>query len=225
MMQNRSGRAIPTLAATLFLSVIAAGSQAQINFYPHASGSLQPAENVLMDTASGFNVFGHTNNTNVGIIFTSNENLISPAQGQARVEAADAVGYKQLCIEIIPGWGFTELELNANVFDKAGNGTIAFDVYVDGVANPFPFASFVNKNGANWFDFEALGTMQMTKVCFNSSVDILDTRQWRIGGVRPLGGDPPPPPNVPEGSSALLLGTGLLPFGAMLLTRRRANKS
>src|SRR6266540_6354814 len=114
MRQHRPLRAIQSLAAALFLSAIAAGSQAQITFHPHDPGALQPAENVLMDSALGFNVFGHTNTTNKAVTFTSDENILSPAQGQARVEAADEVGYKTLCIEIVPGFGFNQIEFNVN---------------------------------------------------------------------------------------------------------------
>ena len=194
MRVQRGMRAIQSLAIALLLTAMTAGAQAQVLFHDDPN-SLQPGENVLMDSYSGFNVFGHTNQTNTGVTFTSDENIIAPAQGQARVEAEDGVGYQTLCFELAPGFGFRELEVNVNVQDSAGNGNITWTVEgINDAGFPFVFNHTIDAHGENWFSFEAVGGATMTKVCFTSDVDVIDTRQWRVGGVGPLN-------NVPEGSS------------------------
>jgi hypothetical protein len=207
-------RAARALATALFLTALTVGAHAQITFNEHAPGALQPPENVLMDSASGFNVFGHTNQTNTGVIFTSDEDIIAPAQGQARVEATDD-GYKTLCIELAPGFGFRAIEFDVNVFDRAGDGTIQIEVFGIGAGVPVVFNSTVDANGSNWFSLQAGAASMMTKICITTNVDIQDTRQWRLGGIGEL-------QVVPEGSSLALLGTGLLPLIGFAIRRRRS---
>jgi hypothetical protein len=213
MRLHRGMRAIPSLAAALFLTVMSVGAQAQIVFHPDQS--LHPGENVLMDSSSGFNVFGHTNQTNVGITFTSDENIIAPAQGQARVEAADAVGYKTVCLEITPGFAFKQLEFNVNAVD---DGNITIEVFGIGPGVPVSESFTLDGAGENFFGVEALAGTAMTKVCITTDVDVIDTRQWRIGGVGPVN-------NIPEGSSLALLGTGLLPLASIVIKRRKAKSA
>lgn len=213
MTPRRGMRAILSLAGCVSLLAIAAGAQAQLNFFSHQQGVIQPDENVLMDSSSGMNVFGHTNNSNVSVIFTSNEDIIAPAQGQARVEAADGVGYKSLCFQLATGEAFTELEFNVNVAQGEPDGTITFQVFGSGAGVPSTFTSNLDANGSNFFDFQALGNTQITKVCFTTDVNVIDTRQWRVGGVGPL--------NVPESSSMALLATGLVPLFGLVMKRRK----
>jgi hypothetical protein len=209
-------RAIPSLAAALLLGVLSSNVQAQITFHEHDPGALQPPENVLMDSSSGFNVFGHTNGSNTGVIFTSDENINAPAQGQARVEADDGA-YRTLCIELAPGFGFKSLEVDVQLAGRT-DGNITFDVFGVGSSGlPMQFTSTVSANGSNWFSFETDPGVTMTKVCFTTDVDVADSRQWLLGGVGPL-------ENVPEGSSLALLGTGLLPIAGIVIKRRRAKK-
>ena len=215
MIDHRGLRAVLTLAAVLLLAVFGRGAQAQLTFHDHDPGALQPGENVLMDGQSGFNVFGHTNQTNTPVIFTSDEDIFAPAQGQARVEAVDGV-YRTLCFELAAGFGFKELEFNVNA-DSRTDGSITLEVFGVGTDLPFQTTTFLNANGENWFSFEAGPATTMTKVCITTNIDIKDTRQWRVGGVGPLG-------NVPEGSSFAMLGAGVLPVLGLVIKRRRTAK-
>ena len=216
MRLQRGMRAIPSLATALFLAALTAGAQAQITFHDNDPGAIQPGQNVLMDSNSGFNVFGHTNQTLTGVTFTSDEDIFPPAQGQARVEAVDG-GYTTLCFELTPGFGFRELEFDLHVAGRS-DGTIKLEVFGVGPGVPVEFNTTIDANGSNWFSFEALNGTTMTKVCLTTNVDVGDTRQWRVGGVGPLN-------NVPEGSSLALLGTGLLPLAGIAMKRRKANST
>lgn len=212
MIYRRGLRAVSTLAAVLTLAAFGSGAQAQITFHDNDPGAIQPNENVLMDSSSGFNVFGHTNQTNTPVTFTSDEDIFPPAQGQARVEAVDG-GYKSLCFELGNGFGFKELEFDAHVAGRQ-DGLISLEVFGVGTGVPITFNTTLDHNGSNWFSFEALGGTTMTKVCITTTVDLVDTRQWRVGGVGPLG-------NVPEGSSMAMLGVGILPVLGLVIKRRR----
>jgi hypothetical protein len=212
MMDHRGLRAVQTLAAVLFLAAFGRGAQAQLTFHDHEPGALQPGENVLMDSNSGFNVFGHTNQTNTPVTFTSDEDIFAPAQGQARVEAVDGA-YTTLCFELASGFGFKEIEFNVNAEGRT-DGSITLEVFGVGSDLPFQTTTFLNAQGENWFSFEAGPATTMTKVCITSTIPITDTRQWRVGGVGPLG-------NVPEGSSMAMLGVGIIPVLGLVIKRRR----
>jgi hypothetical protein len=213
-------RLLSALTAATFLTALSVGARADITFHDHLPGALQPAENVLIDSSSGFNVFGHTNTTNKNVTFTSDENLMEGAQGQANVSPVDG-GYKTLCIEIVPGWGFTEIEFNVNMgrISTGFMGNIQIDVYGVGSDLPATHFSTIDENGADWFSIETSNGTMMTKVCITTDQEMQDTRQWRVGGVALLPGD-----NVPEGSSIAMLGTGILPLAGFMMKRRRAKK-
>jgi hypothetical protein len=209
-------RAGVTLAAALFLSALTAGAQAGVTLFT-SPGGIQPDENVLMigQNADPTKVDAETNQTNSGILFTSDENIFPPASGQARVEAEDG-SYRTICIEIAPQLGFLELEFNVNVLRQSGNGQMLIEVFGAGDLSPAPFLVDLDENGENYFGLQATGGAMMTKVCLTieagDSTEIMDTRQWRIGGVGPL---------VPEASTFAMFGVGLVPFAAMLIKRRR----
>ena len=85
----------------------------------------QSDENVLLNTgASGNPVFGVTNTTGMSVEFLSNETLLAPSNGQARVEAQDgSLSYLDVST---PGNSFTSLILN---LDASGDGTVDFSAY------------------------------------------------------------------------------------------------
>ena len=206
-----------TLIVFCVLSGQTTFARAQITFYV-GPGALQPPENVLMDSSSGFNVYGHTNQSNEGVTFTSDENILSPSQGQARVEAADGKGYQFLAINLTdPKLGFKEIEFNLNVFKPAhgqANGTVFIDVYGLGMGVPVTSPGFaISSAGQNFFSIEAGANTWIQKVDFRTNKDVLDTRQIRMGGVGPT--------SVPEGPSIAMLGVGLIPVAAVMWKRLR----
>jgi hypothetical protein len=210
-------RTASVFAAALFLGLTASGANAQITLF-QSPGGIQPDENVLMDGQDPNDptkVNAHTNQTLAGILFTSDESIFPPAQGQARVEATDG-SYQTICIEIVPGMGFTELEFNVNVLNSAGDGTALIEVFGVGDVTPNTFNVDLDANGENYFGLQASPGTMMTKVCITTTdTQILDTRQWRVGGVGAL---------VPEASTFAMFGVGLLPIAGLMFKRRRMAK-
>src|SRR5687768_10210729 len=79
----------------------------------------QPDENVLLNTGlTGTQIFGTTNQTGLAVRFTGNENITAPANGQARIDAADDL-FTFLRIDV-PNGTFSSLIFNP---DATINGT------------------------------------------------------------------------------------------------------
>ncbi|GLC23802.1 PEP-CTERM sorting domain-containing protein [Roseisolibacter agri] len=181
-----------------------------------AGNNPQPDENVLLNTGlMGNPIFGTTNQTGFQVRFTSIENLIAPANGQARVEAADGT-LTNLTIDL-PGATFTSLILNV---DAALVGTINFVVTEDNgqqTAGTFGLGA----SGENFFTITAINGQRMSSVNLTTTVNMAitnvdDVSQVRIGGAAGGGGTGTV---VPEPSTYALLGTGIAGLG--LVARRR----
>src|SRR5262249_28338438 len=150
---------------------VSVGAKADISMVFGQQGHFATDENVNMDSASGMNVYAHTNQTLADVLFTSNENIIAPASGQARVEAADGVGYRELCMQFEPGMGAQTVEVNVNL-GKRLSGNATWTAY-DQLGNSFTFSpQAIDDNGNNWFDFSAINGEFITKVCMTSDVDV-----------------------------------------------------
>lgn len=180
-------------------------------------GSLQPAENVLVDDGTtGETVFGHTNVSNTGVSFlslTSGVNLQALADGQARVEAIGG-SLDALRFFLTSGDGFSEVEFDLH---KAARDTDTVDVTFFGSFGT-ETRTFDLGNGNNWFSARADNGDLITAVAFDSSGSgVGDIRQVRLGGF------PGSAPPVPEPATwALMLGGFALAGGAI---RRRSKAS
>jgi len=127
--------------------------------------------------------------------------------GQARVEAFVGAGYDNLLIRI-PGSTFTKVVMNLNTV-LGGSGSASF--LLDGIAYPDVFEL---GNGSNFFTIEGLDGTAFSTVQFLTTVDLLDTRQIRIGGVAPV------TTSVPEPSVWAMTLVGLAALGLRARTRR-----
>jgi hypothetical protein len=178
-------------------------------------------ENVLLNTgAIGNPLFGSTNQTSLSVQFLSNETLVAPSNGQARVEAQDgSLTYLDVSL---PGGTFMSLIFN---LDASANGTIDFSGFDSG-GNAFSFPNVALKgSGSNYFTFTTNGLPFVNVSLFTDiPVVLTDAEQFRIGGSSLNSSDELPPSSaaVPEPVSLLLVGSGLL--GGVARMRRRVGR-
>lgn len=167
-------------------------------------------ENVLLNTGlSGDPIFGTTNQTGLSVVFDSNELLLAPANGQARVEGADGT-LTQLSISLLTGT-FTSLILN---IDAATDGFVSFTAnQVSGPPLIAPFA--LGASGSNFFTITAINGQRLTNVMFTTNVNVTDVAQVRVGGAASA------PLIVPEPGSMLLLSAGFVGGGVRRWRQRR----
>lgn len=205
------------LSAALLLAIASAGA-ARADIIIATGNNPQPDENVLLNTGiTGNPIFGQTNQTGLSVRFASNENITAPANGQARIEAADGT-LTQLTIDI-PGATFTSLILN---IDAATAGSVSFTVTEDnGMTTQGTFA--LGAAGENFFTITAINGQRISSVFFTTTVAMVVTNVDDVAQIR-IGGAQQQQQPVPEPATMLLLGTGLAGFAANLRRRRRAAK-
>ena len=152
-------------------------------------------------------VEGIVNSAAISLVEFEGTEALHTNGGQARVEAFDGVGYDSLLIRI-PGSTFTKVVMNLNTV-LGGSGSASF--LLDGV--PFGGAFDIG-NGSNFFTIEGLDGTTFSTVQFLTTVDLLDTRQIRIGGVAPV------TTPVPEPSAWAMTLLGLAALGLRARARR-----
>src|SRR4029078_13243867 len=149
--------------------------------------------------------FGVTNTTGMSVEFLSNETLLAPSNGQARVEAQDgSLSYLDVST---PGISFTSLILN---LDASGDGTVDFSAYdTDGNLFTFPNVTLGGK-GSNFFTFTT-DSLAFSHIAFTTDAPrvLIDAEQFRIGSAG-LSTQEINPAAVPEPVTLLMVGSGLV---------------
>ena len=99
------------LAIVVAAVVLLGATEARANAILTIGNVPQVDENILLNTGDiGNPIFGTTNSTGLMVRFTGNEQLTAPANGQARIEAADDL-FTYLMVDL-PSGSFTSLIVN-----------------------------------------------------------------------------------------------------------------
>ena len=155
-------------------------------------------ENVLFTSdQTGATVFGFTNQSNTQTQFSSTtDTLVVTSKGQAKVTAMDgSVNDITLSVQ-----GHTFLDFILNPFKPAG----ANDLMITVVTNMGSFAfGYGDPTGNNFLTINTTNGQTISSVTIDSASGFQDLRQPRISGISGV-------TIVPEPSSMLLLGSGLL---------------
>jgi len=173
-------------------------------------------DNVLFNSGGLQNdaliIEGVVNNGPLSLVEFEGAETLHANGGQARIEGFGGAGYDSLLLSI-PGNTFTKVVMNLNTF--AGAGSVSF--FLDGVDFG---TSFAIGNGSNFFTIEGVGGTTFSTVAFATTVDLLDTRQIRIGGIAPVTTTTTGTP-VPEPSVWAMTLVGLAGLGMRVRARRK----
>ena len=165
---------------------------------------------------TGNPVLGNINVTgNPSVVFRSNETLITPSGGQARIEALDG-GLSFLDVSLAAaGTGFDSAVFNLNS-PTGSTGTATITAF-----NQFGQSEVFNLtlgNGQNFFTLTTDAAQFITDVQISSTLGLVDVRQIRLGPVQAA---PVPGPIVGAGLPGLIMAAG----GLLALARRRRQAS
>lgn len=202
---RRTSLLISLIGALTFTSPAAA----DVIFY-FTPGVLQPPENILFNgpglTTTGTTIEGVTNQSSTLISVEGSETLVTPAQGQARVEAVIG-GFEWATFDpSSPELFFTEFEANVLLLTN----TTVFLKVVDNLGVEWSASYPGSKNGQNYFSVGTISNQLIDWLEIRVTGEgIDDIRQIRIGGLQSGPEDEEPPVPAPEPASLALFGLGL----------------
>lgn len=184
---------------------------------------VQPSENVMLnvDLVPGDNVLrGTTNQTNSVVVFQSGtDNLVSPSQGQASIQAIGAGasdGLGQLAFSLQNGGTFSQAEFNVLAASAGGITLSALDAANRVIASISPT---ISTSGQNFFGFLADGSTPISSIQIRAAAgtNISSIGQFRLGGVSSAVAALPEPGTW----AMMLIGFGMIGFSM----RRKTGQS
>lgn len=175
-----------------------------INFDQSASGSLGTVD--LPGGATGLLIQG-TADGGALLNFTGSESLISPSNGQARIEGVDGA-FQTLDIRFALGYLFDRIVFNLNA---SADGSVT--VQAINQANVIAATQVLALTGAgeNFINVDANAGDLIRAVIITTTVGLEDIRQVRVGGIDTGTGSNA----VPEPSTFAMVGAGLLGLGML----------
>jgi len=161
----------------LSLFVTSAGATIIITAEPAGTGN-NVVFNQQPPNQSGTTIFGNINSVGTLVQFTSTQTLVTPAQGQSRIESVPDNILNNLTTTV-PGFLFNEAVFNLDATANGSATIFAFDQFGIQFSSVLPLSG----NGQNFFHFTTANNELISSFGFTSTVGLADVAQVRIGNT------------------------------------------
>ena len=197
------------LAAGLAAASVSGGAQAAVTI---CDGNCLPFDTTVQINSNNTASFTQTGSAGAASVkFTSNEKLLAPSNGAARVESQDGI-LNSLTFELLDGFTFGTAVFNMNSASQAA--TKVTITYFDPALAAFADQTFdLANNGQNFMGITGTAGETFTKISLNfTSGGVADLRQLRFGNIAA--------PAVPEPATWAMMVIGFGVIGSAMRRRK-----